>query len=137
MLVGAAVGIAAPAGWRTLPNSPYSGNIPSISEKTLVTRSRSITRPALPGAADSRAAPSALCDPGPPPPPLFPRSRPQQAETSASAAYIPARSSLIETPQRGGGSAVWPGFAVRWRRPPMASPIAPKAGLSRYGPSCP
>ena len=47
------------------------------------------------------------------------------------AAYMPARSSLIETPQRGGGSSVWPGLAVRWRRPPIASPIAPKAGLSR------
>ena len=55
----------------------------------------------------------------------------QQAATRPIAAYMPARSSLIETPQRGGGCSDWPGLAVRWRRPPIASPIAPKAGLSR------
>ncbi len=109
MLVGAAVLIAAPCGCRTQPNSPYSGSIPSIREKTLLTRSTSTTRPFAAGSPFT-------C---------------QQAATTAMAQYMPARSSLMETPQRGGGYSVWPGLAVRWRKPPIASPIAPKAGLSR------
>jgi len=43
------------AGWRMAPVSPYSGSMPSISEKTLLTRSRSRMRPSRP----ARGSPTA------------------------------------------------------------------------------
>ena len=62
----------------------YSGSMPSIRLNTLSTRLTSITRP--------RPVPIA--------------SRCHTADSSPIAAYSPARSSLIEMPQRGGGRSV-------------------------------
>src|SRR3954465_5169607 len=83
--------MAAPCGSPTPPKRPYSGSIPSISENTLPTRSTSMIRPFAAGSPFT-------C---------------QQAATRPMAAYMPAKSSLIETPQRGGGSSDWPGEGGR------------------------
>jgi hypothetical protein len=57
VLVGAAVAMAAPCGWRTQPNSPCSVSIPSISEKTEETRIE-VQRAALAFRARAVAAPA-------------------------------------------------------------------------------
>ena len=51
---------------------------------------------------------------------------------------MPATLSPMLMPTRTGGRSVAPGgWLVRWRKPPTASPITPKAARSRCGPSWP
>jgi hypothetical protein len=104
-------GSALPAASRTAPNALYSGTRLSITLNTASLSATSITCPLPPLTLRWYSAVST---------PMVP----------CSAASV----SPIEMPQRTGTR---PGSPVRWRSPPIASPMAPKPGRSRYGPLWP
>ena len=104
-------GSALPAAPRTAPKASYSGSRLSITLNTLSYSATSIIWPWPP--FTSRWC-SAIKTP----------------ITPCSAASV----SPMLTPTRTGTR---PGSAVRWRRPPMASPNTPKPGLCAAGPVCP
>ena len=110
-LLGAMPGSALPAASRTAPKALYSGSRLSITLNTASCRATSITWPAPPFTLRWYRA---IITP----------------MTPCSAANV----SPIDTPTRTGTR---PGSAVRWRRPPIASPMTPKPGKSRYGPVWP